>query len=631
MSNQKFVMILERSGENLSVKKGENDDYVLEGVFAQFGIENNNNRIYEEKEYLPHMDYLKKKISENRLLGELDHPEKFDISLNKVSHLIEDIKYDSKKRQIVGKIKLLDTPSGQIAKNLVDSGIPISISSRAAGVVGENKKVQIKRIFTYDLVADPGFENAQMKRINESLGFGDDDSLAIYDMSDKASLAFMESFRGEEINNTSTEKTSQKMSEFVTIDDMNKYSLIIKEEIEKMNGRIEKISESTDKEAKLLALEEEVENLKQYASYLAEEQNKAVKYSEYLAEKVNQGIEYTEHIAERADKGIQYAESISEKLGSAIEYSEHIAEKADQMIQFADYLAEKQNQGLAFADYLAEKLGHTIGYAEHVAEHADNSIRYSEYLAENSASKEDFKALTEYAEYLAESLNGGISGKSNNINEEGDENEEGTEKTGKSTKGILSGAIKESASISSRYSSLDDKIKNVLESIEKQRMEANSLDKTYPFVKFLGEEKRNAFASLSEADKMRVTNAYNAKPAYDEAGIVSTWETALKKTEVNEKWLTNMPIEYIPLWENASDELKERIIRQAKVYRMESDYQIKNFWQTRGLGATYSTEAGTINENHVVEPIKDEKLASLGYTQDYIESIKKGLDRYTKR
>jgi hypothetical protein len=77
--------------------------------------------------------------------------------------------------------------------------------------------------------------------------------------------------------------------------------------------------------------------------------------------------------------------------------------------------------------------------------------------------------------------------------------------------------------------------------------------------------------------------------------------------------------------------LKERIIRQAKVYRMESDYQIKNFWQTRGLGPTYSTEAGAINENHVVEPIKDEKLASLGYTQDYIESIKKGLNRYTKR
>lgn len=626
MSNQQFVMVLERSGENLSVKKGDNDEYVLEGVFAQFGVENNNHRIYEEKEYLPHMDYLKKKISENRLLGELDHPEKFDISLNKVSHLIEEIKYDSKKRQIVGKIKLLDTPSGQIAKNLVDSGIPISISSRAAGVVGENKKVQIKRIFTYDLVADPGFENAQMKRINESLGFGDDDSLAIYDMNDRASLSFMESLQEAGANNNITEKTSTKMAEFVTIDDMNKYSLILKEEIEKINGRIEKISESTDREAQLVALASEVENLKEYASYLAEEQNKSVRYSDYLAEKLDSGIAYTEHIAERADKGIQYAESISEKVGKVVEYSEHIAERMDQTIQFTDYLAEKQNEGLAFADYLAEKLGNSIGYAEHIAEHADNSIRYSEYLAENAASSSDFKALTEYTEYLVENINGTTTSKSD-ISEDDDNAGPAKRKT---ARGILNGAVDESNRITSRYSSLDNKIKNVLESIEKQRMEANSLDKTYPFVKFLGEEKRNAFTALSEADKMRVTHAYNAKPVYEETAIVLLWEASLAKTEVNEKWLTDMPTEYIPLWESASDELKERIIRQAQVYRMESAYQIKNFWQTRGLGTTFLQEAGTINENHAVEPLKGKSLSTLGYTEDYVESIKQGLNRYKR-
>jgi hypothetical protein len=611
MDNKQFVMILERSGENLSVSKKNDSDYILEGVFAQFGVENNNHRIYEEKEYLPHMDYLKKKITENRLLGELDHPEKFDISLNKVSHLIEDIRYDAKKRQVVGKIRLLDTPSGQIAKNLVDSGIPISISSRAAGVVGENKKVSIKRIFTYDLVADPGFENAQMKRINESLGYGEDDSLAIYDMSDKTSLAFMESLDGGEINKENTEKTPQKMQEFVTIDDMNKYSLIIKEEIEKINSRLENISESTDKETKINALQEEVENLKQYASYLAEEQNKAIGYANYLAERLNNGIEYTEHVAERADKGIQYAETISEKLG--------------QTIEFTNYLSEKQNQGLGYSEYLAEKLKQTIGYAEHIAEHADNSIRYSEYLAENAATKEDFKALTEYTEYIAEGLNGGVKARTEDVNEEEEEKKE------VENKGVLAGAVTESRSIMERYSALDEKIKNVLESIEKQRMESRSLDKNYPFVKFLGEEKREAFSSLSEADKMRVTNAYNANPAYDEAGICTIWETALAKTEVFEKWLTSIPTEFLPLWEAASQDTKERIIRQAKVYRMETDYQIRNFWQTRGLGATFVPEVGVVNESAAAEENVDEKLASLGYTENYIESIKKGLGRYNKR
>ena len=206
--NKQYLMILERSGENLTINKN-NNDYVLEGVFAQFGVENNNHRIYEEKDYLPHLDYLKKKIGENRLLGELDHPDKFDISLSKVSHLIEEVKYDPKKRQIVGRIKLLDTPSGQIAKNLVDTGVPISISSRAAGVVGENKKVQIKRIFTYDLVADPGFENARLNKINESLGYNNDENLVIYDVTQEFP-AFFESMESSEIYNQK-EKTKETM------------------------------------------------------------------------------------------------------------------------------------------------------------------------------------------------------------------------------------------------------------------------------------------------------------------------------------------------------------------------------------------------------------------------------------
>jgi hypothetical protein len=145
----------------------------------------------------------------------------------------------------------------------------------------------------------------------------------------------------------------------------------------------------------------------------------------------------------------------------------------------------------------------------------------------------------------------------------------------------------------------------------------------------LGEEKRNAFASLSEADKMRVTNAYNAKPAYDEAGVCSVWEAALAKTEVNEKWLTSIPAEYLPLWENASAEVKETINRQSKVYRLETDYQIANFWQTRGLGATYNAAADAINESKNVE-VPADKLPTLGYTESYIENVKKGLSRFNK-
>ena len=113
--NDKVVLILERSSENLKSTKDGND-VVLEGIFAQFGVVNNNDRIYEEDEYLPHMQYLHKKIDEKRLIGELDHPEKFDISLSKISHVIEALDYDKSTRTVRGRVRLLDTPQGRIAK-----------------------------------------------------------------------------------------------------------------------------------------------------------------------------------------------------------------------------------------------------------------------------------------------------------------------------------------------------------------------------------------------------------------------------------------------------------------------------------------------------------------------------------
>ena len=164
----KNVLILERSNQNLK-KISEKGKTVLEGTFAEFGVENRNGRVYEEKEYLPHLEYLKTDIKNGNLLGELDHPERFEVALSNVSHRVTDLWYDQNNRQIKGRIEVLEgTPKGQIAKSLLDSGIPLSISSRAAGTVNEDKSVSIQQIYTYDLVAKPGFENAQLNTVNES-------------------------------------------------------------------------------------------------------------------------------------------------------------------------------------------------------------------------------------------------------------------------------------------------------------------------------------------------------------------------------------------------------------------------------------------------------------------------------
>ena len=69
----------------------------------------------------------------------------------------------------MGKLELLDTPNGKIAKELVEANYPLFVSSRAAGDVDEKThEVSIAQIFTYDIVCTPGFEEARLDRVNES-------------------------------------------------------------------------------------------------------------------------------------------------------------------------------------------------------------------------------------------------------------------------------------------------------------------------------------------------------------------------------------------------------------------------------------------------------------------------------
>lgn len=146
MSNMN-LLILERSTQTLSFESDSKGNYVLEGIFGEMGVKNKNGRVYDESEYLPQVESLKEKINSGKLMGELDHPQNFDISLKNVSHVIEDISYDKETRQVRGKIRLLNTDAGRQAKALVDDGIPLHISSRAAGVVEGNGSVKIKKLF----------------------------------------------------------------------------------------------------------------------------------------------------------------------------------------------------------------------------------------------------------------------------------------------------------------------------------------------------------------------------------------------------------------------------------------------------------------------------------------------------
>ena len=434
--NLDYVLILEKSSNNLKTTK-DGGEYFLEGVAAVFGVENSNHRIYEENEYLPHLDYLKKKIDQNRLVGELDHPKEFDVSLKNISHVIIDLNYDKGNRQVKIKVKLLDTPAGKIAKSLIDAGVPISISSRAAGNVKENKKVEIKKIFTYDLVADPGFENAQLERVYESLG-SHMPSESVKDSIISSLTNINESFGLRKNSNTQiyrikdTEKISRLLKEnvnnsknmdnnFVTAEELNEYSLILKKEMETLKNELRSVSRGTSSTSNTSsddsALEERIQRLEKYSEYLAENLESSIKYGDYLAENLEGSISYNKYLAENLDKAISYAKYLAEHVDGNISYSEYIAENLDNNIAYSKYLAENLDRNITYSEYLAENLDKNISYSEYLGENLDKNITYSEYLAENldkniSYSEylgENLDKNITYSEYLAENLDKNIS------------------------------------------------------------------------------------------------------------------------------------------------------------------------------------------------------------------------------
>ena len=170
-------MICTNAKDKLHVNESELPDnsgkkYILAGVFATLdGKENRNGRIYTKDEYLKHLQYLREDIrSGEPLLGELDHPDdRFEVKLKEASHRIIDLWYDPNTKCVMGKIELLNTPNGKLAQSMVDQGIPLHISSRAAGSVNPDHTVSIQQIYTYDLVCKPGFADAVLHRVDESV------------------------------------------------------------------------------------------------------------------------------------------------------------------------------------------------------------------------------------------------------------------------------------------------------------------------------------------------------------------------------------------------------------------------------------------------------------------------------
>lgn len=595
--SKKDLLILERSSSELQFKGNSDGIYILEGIFGELDKKNRNNRIYSANEYLPQIEALQGKIKASKLLGELDHPQNFDISLKNVSHIIEEITYDAENKQIKGRIRLLDTDAGRQAKALVDAGVPLQISSRAAGAVESNGQVKIKQLFTYDLVADPGFENAELKRVNESYGFSDLDNILIYEIGEVASLT----------ENTKIEnKESKKMAEskFITAEDFNKYSQYLSEEIKSIKESLTEARENSNNE--------ELAKLKEYV--------------EYVSEKLDQSIQYTEHVAEKADQSIQYSETLAEKLDQSIQYAEHIAEKSESIKNYANYLAESYNEGatthanlLEYIKYLKENIEQVTEYAEYVAETINSNLILEDEAGLPADELEDETEVIGTEAPEPKNIE-------NELELDGEGNAEGEEIKEGNAFGAAVVKAKEAGEKEFEFEGKTYKVEEELEATEEETVDAmeayknsiteklNMLIKTANekgkkdphFFKLVSEATRNSFNELSSDEQSKVLSVVEGKGFLTESQIVSLWNSKLiTDAESNEPNVTKlMPIEYKEAWNSLSESKKNQILAQSKYHKLETEYQVNNFWQTRDLRevAPVMEKVAMIKENVEVKP-----------------------------
>tara|TARA_R110000824_G_scaffold70682_1_gene181183 strand:- start:954 stop:1559 length:606 start_codon:yes stop_codon:yes gene_type:complete len=138
---------------------------ILSGKLQEGDKQNGNGRVYPTGVLSREIDNYKKVVQDMRALGELDHPESSIINLNNVSHMVLDVWMDSK--TVMGKLKVLDTPSGKILRSLIEGGAQLGISSRGLGSVeqrGDKTMVQDDfQLICFDIVSDPSTAGAYMK------------------------------------------------------------------------------------------------------------------------------------------------------------------------------------------------------------------------------------------------------------------------------------------------------------------------------------------------------------------------------------------------------------------------------------------------------------------------------------
>ncbi len=616
MSSKKVVLITEKSNYKLDVV--DKDNYILTGIFAVLDKTNANNRIYTKEEYLKHLPYLQEMISRNKLVGELDHPETFDTKLKNASHIIEKIWYDENTNTIRGKIRLLDTiPNGINARKLVDAGFPLSISSRAAGTVQENKKVKLERIFTYDLVADGGFGNdAELQRVNESLDFDINDYIRYPDLPNlNSELNIIDEsiniFDVSDIYNENIFKNNNNnMNNYVTIDDMVKYSEYLTSKLSDLQESINNINNKFNRT---------------YNTSKASNDDNIIEYLNYIAENINRLEKTIDNTRDFINN--ELVEKLN-KLGSFID--DELVNEVNRTQDFIDNeLVEKLNKlGSFIDDELVNEVNRTQDFIDNelveelniLGDYIDDELVNEVNRTQNFIDNELVEKLNKLGNYIDDEL----------VNENNRFNiEDGRNKYRRKSK-YSEQTIKED--IYNKYNDIDklnENIDNLINAIQKEKIDKSIINNSY-IPNLLDETNKIEYMRTADTKKEKVDMAFDDNYSQKVNEGISSFDLN-EKTIDEDKYIKRMPASVKKLWENASPDIKELIRKQSHFYVLNTDDQIRDFWVSRYdlLNNNYS------KNQHINESVKnninndDVKSFDIEY-KNMVDNALSGLD-YLKK
>lgn len=649
------------TAKKLNEAQEQGPKYILEGVFAELDKLNRNQRIYPKNEYLKHLAYLRDDIKKGEpLLGELDHPDdRFEVKLKEASHRVIDLWYDEKQNVVMGKIELLNTPNGKLAQSIVDQGIPLHISSRAAGSVNADNTVSIQQIYTYDLVCKPGFAGAVLHRVNESAdapkytndvrnflqssykmesmnaapqyGFVNED-MSVSEI--KASANLRNEAKELQINNQieiNVEDMTKPLNENTNPDQTVGKPLTIsgngasalgiptalegddnKDDDKKKEDVSDKAPDANDKPA------ESSDNKKEDG-----EDEKCPKCGKNPCKcddkKEDDGKKEKKSVSEEENKDDDKDDDSKEDGDGSKGEGE---DKSDSGVEIIE--VEAEFEGDDKDDDMIKDVEPDFGDDDEDEDKGDKDKEDEGDKSSEDKPKEEDK--TEEAERTVD-----CNGSKDKSSEKLYDNEKAKKEADK-----LADEAKDE--IEEREDKLMKKLDDLRAAIEKKsKSKEESKNESlimaqYPASMMMNESNFAEFVGLSESQKSKVVDYLRDNNFADKKSINENWKNGVSYVAETPAWLKYAPENYKALYEAASDTVKKSIATTASYLLFENQYDINSFWENSGLAS--ANERKLLNESFVnvlpkVAPV--DKESTLPYSNEYIKQIADMASEYNKK